>query len=222
MKINLILLTKLLKYFKSCSNVSYAFYSIILTMMPLSASASVILNVSNVDGLVGAQNVIVGGQSLNVEFVLGSCVDLFDDCDNSATDFFFQTLEEAEIASQALLDQVFLNGPLGDFDTNPGLTLGCAPTVIECLIVTPAGLSSNGNSVMTFLADNNVLESRDASRFSLPPVNVDISGFAIYARWSAGSIAVPTPPSLFLLLIGLVIIFSFSKLKIKLENSLLT
>jgi len=74
--------------------------------------------------LAGATGVNVGGTLYDVEFVDGSCIALFDGCD-AITDFEFTTESAAVAASQALLDQVFLNVPQGTFDDTPFLTVGC-------------------------------------------------------------------------------------------------
>lgn len=73
----------------------------------------------------------------------GSCVNLFSGCDDPVSDFPFAGTADAIVASQALLDQVFVDGPLGDFDSIPGLTRGCSFT-LECSILTPMDLTSFG------------------------------------------------------------------------------
>ena len=73
------------------------------------ASATPVLNV--VGGqLTGAQNVDVGGTPFDVTFVDGTCVALFNGCDQN-TDFAFNTPAAAQAAGQALLDQVLLDTP---------------------------------------------------------------------------------------------------------------
>ena len=74
--------------------------------------------------LIGASGVVVNGTSYNVRFVDGTCQELFGGCDEPA-DFAFTRLAEAQIATQALLDQVFIDGPDGQFDSDPVLTAGC-------------------------------------------------------------------------------------------------
>ena len=70
--------------------------------------------------LMGAFGVDVGGTLYDVQFEDGTCIDLFSGCDESG-DFEFT---DATLASQALLDQVFLDGLLGSFDSIPVLTNG--------------------------------------------------------------------------------------------------
>ena len=93
--------------------------------------------------LFGASGVDVGGTLYDVEFLDGSCITLFNGCDD-VSDFTFQTSLAASVASQALLDQVFLDGPLGNFDSSPNLTNGCSIGLAStrCWSLTPYGPSS--------------------------------------------------------------------------------
>ncbi len=72
----------------------------------------------------GAFDVNVGGSLYDVEFVDGTCIALYGGCDE-ASDFTFQTFASAQLAARALLDQVFLDGASGPFDSDPSLTRGC-------------------------------------------------------------------------------------------------
>lgn len=74
--------------------------------------------------LVGANYVEVGGSFYNVEFQNDACSAIFGGCDEF-DDFAFTTQADAQAAAQALLDQVFLNTPLGNFDDQPELVFGC-------------------------------------------------------------------------------------------------
>ena len=84
--------------------------------------------------LMGASNVLVGGSLYDVQFLDGSCIDLYNGCDD-VSDFTFQTEASALLASQALLDQVFLDGGSGQFISQPQLTNGCESIYI-CLVHT--------------------------------------------------------------------------------------
>ena len=66
--------------------------------------------------LIGATGVNVDGQLYNVEFLDGACTELFTGCD-SAADSAFRDEGAAVRASQALLAQVFVDGPAGPFDS---------------------------------------------------------------------------------------------------------
>jgi len=117
----------------------------VLSRRLLLASLALILEASGtsaatlvVDGggnLLGATDISVGGALYDVTFVEGTCSALFDGCDDP-TDFVFQTLESSTLASQALLDQVFVDGLEGLFDSSPFLTAGCGDTD-ECYVHTP-------------------------------------------------------------------------------------
>jgi hypothetical protein len=51
-------------------------------------------------------------------------------------EFAFNTLAQATLASQALLDQVFVDGESGAFDSDPALTYGC-DFPFSCLTFVP-------------------------------------------------------------------------------------
>src|SRR5688572_27474840 len=82
--------------------------------MGLGSAEAAVLQVSGGE-LTGALEVDVGGTLYNVAFVEGTCVDLFSGCDE-VSDFTFTSLGGATQASQALLDQVFLDVTEGNFD----------------------------------------------------------------------------------------------------------
>jgi hypothetical protein len=89
--------------------------------------------------LYGASGVDVGGTLYDVEFVDGTCIDLFNGCDE-LSDFTFKTEAAAALASLALVDQVFRDVALGDFDSDPLLTNGCevpANGGSLCIVDTP-------------------------------------------------------------------------------------
>ena len=92
---------------------SFAFVILIgLAALGLSISstqATVILNVDGSGQLTGAQNVDLGSLGFfNVEFVDGTCIALFDGC-NQVADFDFTNEADALLAAQALLDQVLVD-----------------------------------------------------------------------------------------------------------------
>jgi hypothetical protein len=82
------------------------------------------LNVADNGQLMGASGVEVLGSLYDVEFVDGSCNSLFSGC----TDFMFTTADEAAQASLALIEQVLLDSPVGNFDSVPYLTNGMYPS----------------------------------------------------------------------------------------------
>jgi hypothetical protein len=101
-----------------------------------SLAAAPVLQVNGDGQLTGAQGVQVAGSLYDVAFVDGQCRDAvlgyFGDtpqCEIFFTRFAFNTPALAIAASQALLDQVFIDGLVVmaryDFDTDPALTAGC-------------------------------------------------------------------------------------------------
>jgi hypothetical protein len=108
-----------------------------LVLMASSAQAATLDVVGG--QLYGAFGVNVDGSLYDVQFLDGTCIDLYSGCDE-ASDFTFQTQAAALLAAQALLDQVFLDGAYL-FDTNPELTNGCTSS---CGLWTPYALVSAG------------------------------------------------------------------------------
>ena len=87
--------------------------------------------------LLGSSGVEVAGFLYDVELADGTCIDLSSGC-GDATDFFFSNGASAILASQALLDQMFLDVPSGDFDSTPILAAGCNG-VNTCVAMTAYG-----------------------------------------------------------------------------------
>lgn len=87
------------------------------------ASATAILQVNSSGILTGATGVNVGGKLYDVKFADGSCNFLFNNCVTSS--FTFQSASTAILAAKALLDQVFVDGLAGNFDSTTNKILGC-------------------------------------------------------------------------------------------------
>jgi hypothetical protein len=114
---------------------------------------------------------------------------------NAVSDFEFTRLPDALIASQALLNQVFL----GTYDTNPELTVGCTSTS-SCHTATPYGFS--GSNVAVISAFNNEIEVDDSIvSFATWTPPEDTGGFqnVVYAAWAP----FPEPTTSLLLTAGL-------------------
>ena len=147
--------------------------------------------------LYGAQQVNVDGTFYDVLFIDDSCTSLFAPC-NAVSDFTF-TESGSLLASQALLDQVFIDAPIeGLFDTDPEVTKGCTNPGV-CLVVTPFGFNELGR-VLAGFANNDQFEASDAANIGVLDTTVDLSiaTTAVYAVWSASE--VPLPGSLVLFL----------------------
>ena len=176
-----------------------------LGTMLLSVSSSNVVAAPIFTGgqLIGATDVNVGGTLYDVEFLDGTCVDLFSGCD-AVTDFNFQTVADAASASQALLDQVFLDGA-ELFDSVPSLTNGCSENEFFCEISTPHGF--RGALVTTRVALNADEDIFPDGVFTRSPgIGADTANNAVltWARWSvAAASPVPEPGSLALVAIAL-------------------
>lgn len=79
--------------------------------------------------LMGANGVLVDGATYDVDFIDGTCIGVFNGC-NDASDFAFSTSLAATSASQSLLDQVLLDINGTDlFDSVTGLTFGLTESI---------------------------------------------------------------------------------------------
>lgn len=172
---------------------------LLLFMLPGTASAMPILIVEN-GALLGADNVDVNGALFDVRFRDGTCSALFSGCDNPSEDFAFTDAASAQAAAQALLDQVFIDGPAGQFDTNPELTVGCSITEF-CFADIPYALSGGGTLFEFAFAQNFAPDiAGDAVGLNTGNSDFDFSdnGFAVFAVFAAAgpSVAVSEPGTL--------------------------
>ncbi|MBJ20916.1 MAG: hypothetical protein CL933_16030 [Deltaproteobacteria bacterium] len=169
--------------------------SVLLLISTLTASSAFAATLNVVGGqLMGASNVLVGGSLYDVQFLDGTCIDLYNGCDE-VSDFTFQTQTSAILASQTLLDQVLLDGPEGAFYTVPDLTNGCE--IGPCyaftpfsLIVDPHPINFSLYQVGGVVASDGILETSTPP--SLPPAYPSPSPawdytdypWVTYALWS--------------------------------------
>jgi len=161
-----------------------------------SSANAVTLNV--VGGqLMGASGVLVDGDLYDVEFVDGTCIELFSGCDG-ASDFAFTTAAAAGLASQALLDQVFLDD-ISTYDSSPFLTFGCTNPGF-CDVDTPYAALAETASVRT--TENAAVEDLDAVYDNNNRWAWDAAGspWVVYGVWTL----VPEPSTASLLALGLV------------------
>ena len=131
--------------------------------------------------LMGASNVLVEGNLYDVQFLDGNCFDLYNGCGSGALTGVFpfnvstvgsdadnaEAIRILNAVSQALLDQVFLDGVEGLFGSDPSLTNGCALSGF-CRAATPYDNFTTDQVVDYVFAVN-----YGASR----PDNVDDVGF---------------------------------------------
>ncbi len=194
-----------------------------LLLLPLGAYASPLLQVAESGHLTGAHGVVVGESVYDVQFMDGTCAELYDGCDE-ASDFIFQTSEAANAASLALIAQVFVDSALGLFDSEPGQILGCpgpATVLGSCLAITPYTSTlvtgQNGNQAFARLAVNGPQQFNDHANASggfhldlfhtgdCGPQQYCPPSWAPWAMWAVWTprVAVPETGMLLLLAAGL-------------------
>ncbi len=176
------------------------------------ANADPILEVE--DGiLVGASNIDVAGTLYDVKFVGGSCVEVFSGCDE-ASDFDFQDDGPAANALQALIDTVWLDGPLGLFDSMPQLTAGC-PSIFLCGVVIPIAVFTDFDRYDALIGENVRPDpdfengDEDSTNAFIDSIHTDLgdSDVRTFGRWTLSTFeakSVPEPSSLILFLAGLI------------------
>jgi len=175
-----------------------------------SAFAAPILQISN-GILTGATGVNVGGTLYDVSFLDGTCAAVFTGCDND-NDFVFQTIADATLASNALMDQVLLDTAEGAFDTHPEFTRGCTDTKDSCEIFTTIGLERQISNIERWLMKvyNEPVESfpLEGKTFlgccAEPGTDFDSRPFMTWAKWSPHQgETIPEPSTMLLLSTGL-------------------
>jgi len=166
------------------------------------ASATVILQVDSNGMLTGAKGVTVNGKLYDVTFSDGSCVSDFSGCD-AASDFAFQNQADAIDAAFALNNQVFIDGPLGNFDTASGKVFGCVATD-QCISLIPYDPNNVFNNAGTTAAINyyggNDSDDDIFTKFMLSH-NLNLRQYTDinFAQFHIATTAVPEPDSIALM-----------------------
>jgi hypothetical protein len=126
--------------------------ALVLVAFPRWSGATPMLQVVNGE-LTGATEVSVNGVLYNVQFVDGTCIELFTGCDQPG-DFTFTTQADALAATAALFAQVFVDGADGEFDANPELTSGCT-SLSQCWAMTPFANPASGSVIAGVALNSN-------------------------------------------------------------------
>jgi hypothetical protein len=178
---------------------------------PTATAATLMIDSSG--KLTGAMDVSVGFVLYDVKFVDGTCVALFSGC-NEPVDFTFHSSSAAQVASQALLGQVFLNVPDGPFDLDARLTFGCESA--NCFALTPwlplpPNLAAIALAQNSFTIDQTSLGTVGIAFDTTAPIpsNPGVPSF-VYAVWSPSEPdteppTVPEPATLTLVGVGLAV-----------------
>lgn len=163
-------------------------------------SGLIVYDIDANNQLLGARNIDVAGTLFDVEFLDGTCVSLFTGCDDSG-DFVFANGSDAQAASIALLEQVFLDVEFGDFDTTPSLTRGIDHE-LHGVILTPYIVA---HGVLQFATVNNYsVEAVD--NIQLGQLSAGVFTFvtgesSVWAVWKVAT-DVPEPSTVILLFLG--------------------
>lgn len=177
---------------------SIRFLAITSILLSTASHATLISKTYDSGSLTGAQNVVVDGQLWDVEFIIGSFIDVFAD----ASGLDVTDIGESVLFSQALLDQVFT----GVDDSMLTTTYGCDTAVNKCRFFTPYDLSVTGKVFFSFV-NNSDNESLDATSSNSTLNTTIISGQRAWADWTlstAPPVFVAAPGNLALMGISLL------------------
>ena len=181
--------------------------AVLLAYSAISTAATLVVQNG---ALMGATDVNVNGVLYDVQFLSGSCIDLYSGCDEN-TDFPFTNPDNLNdgvllaTAMQALLDQVFLDTPLGNFDSSPGLTNGCGSSVLDCFVGTPLWVSSGGGTGVTSAYNRSTSDfvTAGGGATSDAVLGVAPNSRSTYAVWTQTTV-VPVPAAFWLFVSGLL------------------
>jgi len=154
--------------------------------------------------LMGASNVLVDGGLYDVQFLDGTCIDLYNGCDDNSDFAPLQSFAFVELALAALGTQVFIDtGVAGEeFFSEPSLTNGCT-NQFQCWVRAPFSLFSSSHPV-GFI---NLGVAKHEGAYTIEPTasqafrddDTSSSALYVYSVWTA----VPEPNTALLLSLGL-------------------
>lgn len=167
---------------------------------PPGFASTVTLDVDGDGQLLGATGVEINGAMFDVQFIDATCFALFDGCDK-ASDFTFATEIDARDAARSLIEQVFIDGPLGEFDSNPSLTNGIN-AVAGAIIIPYATASDEVLSIAAYNVSGLFDGPIGVVPFSIFEVTGDFSVFGVFSATAAVG-EVPLPAAAWMFLVGL-------------------
>jgi hypothetical protein len=161
------------------------------------------LNVEN-GILTGADNVSVNGSLYNVRFLDGTCIDLFNGCDEDS-DFLFNSEATAGAAADALFAQVFEGG---QFLTSWTLIAGCGSEEL-CSIYTPHGSVATGTPFgevmscrLSIFKDGVFRGGCLDTGLNGPDADFGVFDYYVYAVWTE-AVEASAPGTAMILLMGI-------------------
>ena len=167
---------------------------------PAAAQATLQVNGSGI--LTGATGVSVNGTLYDVQFVEGFCSDAYSGC-HQTTNLTFQDYYSAFQAVAALMNQVFIDGPQGSFDSIPNLTNGCSD-LNQCFALVP--FAGSVNTVSVVFGDNSApawaTDRIDSTNLSRTTFNSANEPAFVWARFTAQASPVPEPATWAMMLLG--------------------
>lgn len=164
--------------------------SLLFCSVPSIAPASTLL-VNESGQLTGASGVDVGGLLYDVSF--GQCAPTAGGFTSACTPYF-HTSTDAAAAAQALLEQLFIDGPDGQFDSNPGATLYCTGSTF-CMMAVPY-------TGAPFVDSQAAFNTATSDNVSYAPWYYSGSQFTVPLNVAVFTRAVPEPASWALMLLG--------------------
>jgi hypothetical protein len=148
--------------------------------------------------ILGIRDLELGGALYDVEFVDGTCIDLFSGCDG-AGDFPFNDSGDERDPQSAVAAAVAIQALL--FQPNLGIVGGVAGCDLRanCQIMTPSFFDGRAVVASIIFPDAGGVRGVPVLRFIDPVDDLSEDPFEVYARWTL----VPEPSVAVLLGIGL-------------------
>lgn len=156
--------------------------------------------------LTGALGVEVMGELYDVEFVDGTCAQVFDGCEDESVFTLVGDWADFIPFSEAIRDQILLDVALGSFDTNPSLVRGCEGAE-DCVFKTPTEITDIGRIRGTsYRNDDQPANTVGYGLFNSGPGVDTTNSDSVWARWTVSAAPVPVPGALWLFASALVFV----------------